>query len=141
MWETDYTRDTDRAPDTVWRALRALQTGQVPLSNGDRRHLTGQFAVGGTVTVSAAGVGTLESTITELTEGQLLAEQTRFGELILLLRHTLHPLDGGGTRITRQLQINGDKADIEGPVAGPRISEDYPEALQEIIALAHTSPP
>lgn len=86
-------------------------------------------------------MGTLESTITELTDGQLLAEQTRFGELILLLRHTLNPLDGGGTHITRQLQIDGDKADIEGPAAGPRISEDYPEALQEIITLARTSQP
>jgi hypothetical protein len=141
MWQTDYTLDTDLAPDAVWRALRGLQTGQVPLSNGDRRHLNGPFAVGGTVTDSPVGVGTLESTITELTEGRLLAEQTRFGELILLLRHALTPLDGGGTRITRQLQIDGDKADIEGPVAGPRISEDYPEALEEIITLARTSQP
>jgi hypothetical protein len=139
MWQTDYSLDTDVAPDAVWRALRALQTGQVPLSNGDRRQLNGPFAVGGTVAVNPVGLGTLESTITELTEGQLLAEQTRFGDLILLLRHTLHPLDGGGTRITRQIQIDGDKADIEGPVAGPRISEDYPEALQEIITVARTS--
>ncbi|HEY0938008.1 MAG TPA: SRPBCC family protein [Trebonia sp.] len=141
MWQTEYTLDTDVAPDAVWRALRALQTGEVPLSSDDKRHLNGQFAVGGTVTVSAVGVGTLESTITELTEGRLLAEQTRFGELILLLRHTLRPLAGGGTRVTRQLQIDGAQADTDGPVAGPRISEDYPEALQEIITVARTSQP
>ncbi|HEY0718369.1 MAG TPA: polyketide cyclase [Streptosporangiaceae bacterium] len=141
MWQTDYTLGTDLAPDAVWRALRALQTGQVPLSSGDRRHLTGQFAIGGTVAVTPVGLDTLESTITELTEGQLLAEQTRFGDLILVLRHTLYPLDGGGTRITREIQIDGDKADVEGPIVGPRISEDYPEALQEIVTVARTSQP
>ena len=141
MWQTDYSLDTDLAPGAVWGAVRALQTGQVPLASGDRRRLTGPFAVGGTVAVTPVGLGTLESTITELSEGHLLAEQTRFGELILLLRHTLNPLASGGTRITRQIQIDGGQADIEGPVVGPRISEDYPEALQEIVAVARTSQP
>lgn len=141
MWQTDFTADTELDPEAVWRALRALHTGQVPFASGDRRCLTGPFAVGGTIAVTPVGLGTLETTITELSEGRLLAEQTRFGDLTLLLTHTLHPLDGGGTRIIRQLQIDGDKADTEGPVTGPRISDDYPEALQEIITLARTSRP
>ena len=139
MWETDFTADTDLPPDAVWHALRALQTGEVPLANGDRRCLTSPFAVGGTVVVTPVGLNDLQSTITELAEGRVLGEQTRFGELNLVLRHTLHPLADGGTRITRQIQIEGEKSDTEGPIVGPRISEDYPEALQEIIALARPS--
>jgi hypothetical protein len=141
MWQTDCTLDTDVAPDAVWRALRALETGEVPSASGDRRQLNGPFAVGGTIAVTPAGLNTLESTVIELVEGRLLAVQTRFGELILVLRHTLRPMDDAGTRITRQLQIDGDKADIEGPIVGPRISESYPEALQEIVTVARAGRP
>ena len=141
MWQTDFTADPDLAPAAIWHALRARQTGQVPLANGDRRLLTGPFAVGGTVAVTPVGLDPLQSTIIELDEGRVLAEQTRFGELDLVLRHTLQPLGGGGTHIIRQIQVDGEKADVEGPVAGPRISEDYPEALQEIITLARISQP
>lgn len=137
MWHIDYTAETDQAPDVVWQALRALQTGQVPLSTGDRRELDGAFEVGGTVSVTPVGIDTLQSTITELDENKVLAEQTHFNGLVLLLRHTLDPV-GGGTRITRRLEITGDTADEQGPIAGPRISEDYPEALDEVIATARS---
>lgn len=55
---------------------------------------------------------------------------------MLLLRHTVEPVDGRGTLITRHLEITGPTADQQGLVAGPRISEDYPEALEEILATA-----
>jgi hypothetical protein len=138
MWQTAYTLDTDLAPAAIWGALRALQTGAVPLRSGDRRELTGPFAVHGTIAVTPVGLGTLQSTITELVANQVLAEQTNFNDLVLLLRHTLRPLSGGGTRITRQLEISGDNADREGPIVGPRISEDYPAALDELVASART---
>jgi len=94
--------------------------------------------VQGTIAVTPVGLDTLQSTITELVANQVLAEQTNFNGLVLLLRHTLRPLSGGGTRITRQLEISGDNADREGPIVGPRISEDYPEALDELVASART---
>lgn len=138
MWQTEYTADADLAPEAIWASLRALQTGAVPLSSGDVRELNGSFAVGSTISVTPVGLGPLESTITELAVNQVLAERTNFNGLVLLLRHTLHPLTDGGTRITRRLEISGENADQQGPVAGPRISEDYPEALTEMIAAART---
>ncbi len=138
MWQTAYTVDTDLAPEAIWGALRALQTGAVQLSSGDRRELNGPFEVHGTISVTPVGLDTLQSTITELVVNQVLAEQTNFNGLVLLLRHTLRPLSGGGTHITRQLEISGENADHEGPIVGPRISEDYPEALDELVASART---
>ena len=138
MWQTEYTVDTDLAPEAIWEALRALQTGAVQLSSGDRRELNGPFEAHSTIAVTPVGLGALQSTITELVANQVLAEQTNFNGLILLLRHTLRPLSDGGTHITRRLEISGDNADREGPIVGPRISEDYPEALDELIAVART---
>lgn len=138
MWHVEYTADTDLPPGAVWAALRKLQTGTVALATGDRRQLNGLFAVGSTISVHPVGLDPLESTITELDDQQVLAEQTDFRGLLLLLRHTLSPAADGGTRITRRLEISGPTADQQGPIAGPRISEDYPEALEEIIATARS---
>lgn len=137
MWQTEYTAEADLAPETLWGALRALQTGAVPLGSGDRRELNGPFAVASTIAVWPVGLDPLHSTITELVEHEVLAEQTHFKGLVLLLRHTLRPISGG-THITRRLEIRGEQVDQEGPVVGPRISADYPEALDEMIALART---
>jgi hypothetical protein len=136
MWQTEHTIDTDLAPEAVWAALAALETGEAPMGNGDRREANGPFEVGTTISATPVGIATLESTITELTPRRVLAVQTNFNDLVLLLRHVLIPLDGGGTRIVRQLEITGAGADEQGPRVGPRISEDYPQALEELVAVA-----
>lgn len=136
MWQTQYIAQTDLAPGKIWDALRALETGQVPMASGDLRQADGPFEVGATIVSTPVGIDPLESTITELDPDRTLAVQTTFNGLDLLLRHVLAPLGDGGTRITRQLEISGAAADEQGPVAGPRISEDYPQALHELIAVA-----
>jgi hypothetical protein len=135
-WQIEFTVDTDLGPTAIWGALRDIETGVVPMGSGDLRETTGPFEVGTVLRSTPVGIDTLESTITELEPGRLLAIRTNFNGLVLLLRHVLDPLDGAGTRITRRLEISGPAADRQGPVAGPRISADYPQALDELVAVA-----
>ncbi len=81
------------------------------------------------------GQDTFRSTITELEEGRRYADQTSFGDVTLRFAHTLVPVDGG-TRITHELQISGPGADTVGPELGPQISEDFPSAMQALVAAA-----
>lgn len=136
MWSTAFTAETDLAPGRIWGALRALETGEVPMASGDQREAKGAFEVGGTIVSTPSGIAPLQSTITELDPDRVLAVQTDFHGMVLLLRHVLTPTDSGGTRIARQLEISGPAAEEQGPLAGPRICEDYPQALQEIIDVA-----
>lgn len=136
MWNIEYTATTELSPESVWRAVVALQTGEEDLGTDDVRRITGPFQVGGTILVTPAGLGEVTSTITELIPGELLAEQTPFNGLTLLLRHVLKPQAGGGTLISRQLEITGNNADDRANVAGPRISEEYPQDLEAIISTA-----
>lgn len=136
MWQTEFTTETPLPPTTVWGALVDLETGVIPMASGDGRELEGPFVSGGTIIATPTGIGPLTSLILEVAPEQTLATQTNFNGLILTLRHTLQPTTGGGTHLTRQLQITGEGADEQGAVAGPRISEDYPEALAEILATA-----
>lgn len=138
MWSIEYAQDTDLAPHAVWEAVEALETGAVRLRSGDGRSLDNEFAIGGTVTATPVGIGALNSTILELEPDRVLASSTTFNGLELLLRHTLEPTAGGGTRIIRELQITGPDVEEQGPIAGPRISADYDDALEEIIDVART---
>jgi hypothetical protein len=133
MWHTEHTIDTELAAHAVWQALIAIESGTVPMASGDLRSLNGNFELGATITSTPVGIDPVQSTITEMVQDQVLAVQTNFGSLVLLLRHTLEPV-GESTRVTRRLEVSGP--DEQVAVAGPRISEDYDEALSEIVAVA-----
>lgn len=137
MWSTDYSTETDLAPETVWAALRDWSTGVVPQAGGDRHELQGEFAVGSTIASSPEGLGiVLESKIVTLVENEVFASETLFDGLLLLNHYSLRPLADGGTHITHRLGISGDAADEMGPTVGPRISADYPESMEDLLTVA-----
>jgi hypothetical protein len=137
MWTTEHTATTDAPPAAVWAALHALHTGVALSERSDRFELHGPFAVGTEISVTPQGQDTFRSVIVELVENEVYADRTEFGGLTLLFRHRLAALDGGGTRITHQLFIDGAEADQVGPELGPQIADDFPAAMDELIAAAH----
>jgi hypothetical protein len=74
--------------------------------------------------------------IVEATENRVYADQTDMGEVTLRFSHTLQPLAGGGTRVTHRLEITGPAGDQIGPELGPAITEDFPEAMDALLARA-----
>lgn len=136
MWHIDVPVASDLEPETVWHALIGLETGVIAKANGDRHQLDGTLAIGETLTSSSDGIPPIQSTIVELVEGERFAIETDFHGLILLLRNTVSPLAGGGTRLVRRLEVTGASTVDQAAVAGARISEDYPEAVAEVIEVA-----
>jgi hypothetical protein len=136
MWTTEHTATTDVEPAAIWSALRDLHSG-IPLGeHSDRFELHGPFAVGTEVSVTPQGQDTMRSVIVELDDGRSYADRTSFGDLVLLFRHTLTPLDGGGTCVTHQLEISGPGAGEVGPELGPQISSDFPVTMTELLTAA-----
>jgi hypothetical protein len=78
--------------------------------------------------------------IVEATENQRYADQTDMGEVRLRFSHTLQPLEGGGTKVVHRLEITGPAADQLGPELGPAITEDFPEAMDALLARAASKP-
>ena len=136
MWSTQYTAETDAAPEAVWAALRDLHSGVRLSDNSDAFELHGPFAVGTEISVTPQGQDTFRSVIIELEEPTAYADRTEFGGLILTFRHTLSPLPAGGTQVTHQLHIDGPDADQAGPELGPQISEDFPAAMADLFDAA-----
>ncbi len=96
--------------------------------------LQGPFQVGSQVTMKPKGQDPITSVIVEATENRVYADQTDMGEVTLRFSHTLQPLAGGGTRVIHRLEITGPAADEAGPELGPAITEDFPQAMDALLA-------
>jgi uncharacterized protein YndB with AHSA1/START domain len=136
MWTTQHRATTSAPASAVWSALRDLHSGTALGPASDRFELHGPFAVGTRVTVTPQGQEAMTSEIVELEPERVYADRTAFGGLSLTFRHTLLPLDDGGTGVTHVLEITGAEADAVGPELGPQIAGDFPVAMAELLAAA-----
>jgi hypothetical protein len=135
MWSTEYSADTELAPKTVWAALRGWMTGAIPIASGDHRELRGEFVEGATIASTPEGLDiVLDTAIVTIVENEVFEAETPFNGLKLLDHYDLQQLVGGGTRVTHKLGIDGD-ADAAA-IAGPRISADFPEAMEDLLTVA-----
>jgi hypothetical protein len=84
------------------------------------------------------GQDPITSVIIQAAENRVYADQTDMGDVTLRFSHTLQPLEAGGTRVTHRLEITGPAADQVGPELGPAITEDFPEAMDALLARAQS---
>jgi hypothetical protein len=136
MWSYEFATDTDVDAAACWKALEAVHMGRASTPSGDRFEPHGPFAVGSEVSITPAGQDTFRSVVTELQEGVVYADETRFDGLTLTFRYTFTALPDGGTRLCHRLVIDGPAADEVGPQLGPQIAADFPTDLAELISLA-----
>ena len=136
MWVHEHTAETAASPQAVWHVLRDLDQWGSWDTSLEWVRLQGPFQVGSQVTMKPKGQDPVTSVIVEATENRVYADQTTLGEVTLRFSHTLEPLEGGGTKVTHRLEITGPAADQVGPELGPAITEDFPEAMDALLARA-----
>jgi uncharacterized protein YndB with AHSA1/START domain len=134
MWVHEHTAETAASPEAVWRVLRDLDQWASWDTSMEWVRLQGSFQVGSQVTMKPKGQDPITSVIVEATENRVYADQTSMGEVTLRFSHTLEPLEGGGTRVIHRLEITGPAADQVGPELGPAITEDFPQAMDALLA-------
>ena len=136
-WAHDYTENTTVAPEHVWATLEDLYTGTRLTDHDDEVVIHGPFAVGTPMSVTPAGADfVVACTITELLECQVFTYRSEFNGLHITNRFDLARLPLGGTRINQHSTIAGPEAEKKGPVIGPRITEDHPDAMRDLLAAA-----
>lgn len=134
MWVHEHTAETAASPEAVWRVLRDLDQWASWDTSMEWVRLQGSFQVGSQVTMKPKGQDPITSVIVEATENRVYADQTSMGEVTLRFSHTLEPLESGGTRVIHRLEITGPAADQVGPELGPAITEDFPQAMDALLA-------
>jgi uncharacterized protein YndB with AHSA1/START domain len=140
MWEHEHTAATAASPQAVWQVLRDLDRWGSWDTSMEWVRLQGPFQAGSEVVMKPKGQDPITSVIVEATENRVYADQTDMGDVTLRFSHTLEPLEGGGTKVTHRLEITGPAADQVGPELGPAITEDFPEAMDALLARAQSRP-
>jgi hypothetical protein len=136
MWRTEFSATSDLPREVIWSAIADLHSG-VPLTeHSDRFVLHGPFEVGTELSVTPAGQETFRSRIIELVENEVYADETPLEGFSLVFRHRLHPHGAHGTHVVHELVIDGPAADQVGPQLGAQISEDFPQAMADLLEAA-----
>jgi uncharacterized protein YndB with AHSA1/START domain len=136
MWTHEHTAETVVSPEAVWRVLRDLDQWTTWDTSMEWVRLQGPFQAGSQVVMKPKGQDPITSVIVEATENRVYADQTDLGGVTLRFSHTLEPLAGGGTRVIHRLEVTGPAADQVGPELGLGITEDFPQAMEALLARA-----
>jgi uncharacterized protein YndB with AHSA1/START domain len=136
MWTHEHTAETAASPEAVWRVLCDLDQWASWDTSLEWVRLQGPFRAGSQVVMKPKGQDPITSVIVEATENRVYADQTDLGGVTLRFSHTLEPLAGGGTRVIHRLEVTGSAADQVGPELGPAITEDFPQAMEALLARA-----
>ena len=138
MWMHEHTAETAANPEAVWQVLSDLDQWATWDTSMEWVRLKGPFQVGSQVTMKPTGQDPITSVIVEATQNSVYADQTSMGGVTLRFSHMLEPLAGGGTRVAHRLEITGPGAEEVGPELGPAITEDFPEAMDALLARAQS---
>jgi Polyketide cyclase / dehydrase and lipid transport len=136
MWVHEHTAETPASPKAVWQVLRNLDEWGSWDTSLEWVRLQGPFQVGSKVVMKPNGQDPITSVIVDVAENRVYADETNLGEITLRFSHTLEPLESGGTKVTHRLEITGPAAGSAGPELGPAITEDFPEAMDALLARA-----
>lgn len=135
MWTREYTAISPLPAQAIWDALKGVHEGTITYEGADTFVLHGPFALGTRVSVTPVGQDTFEATIVDLIENVTYADESSFGDVTLLFRHTLVPV-GDGTQVTHRLDITGPSAAHIGPELGPQISDDFDVTMARLFERA-----
>ena len=139
MWTHEHVAETDLTPAQIWPTLADIDNWTTWDTSMEHTGLLGPFAVGTEISMTPKGQDPIRSTIVAVEPEALYADETSFGGVLLRFSHTLTRLDSGGTRIVHRLTISGPEADRVGPELGPQTTEDFPEAMDGLIAAARSA--
>lgn len=133
-YEYEHTVETAAPPAAVWRLWS--EVGRWPEWDASVQsvELRGPFEVGTTGTMHITGQPPIPFRLTEVEPGRGFVDETEIPGGVLRFRHTAVALPGGGTAITHRVEIDG--AEDVAAEFGPQVTEDVPESVAALAALA-----
>ena len=144
MWTYDYSVETSADPAVIFELFRDVTTWPRWNAGVESMELDGPFAAGITGTMKVPGQDPLRMRLLSVDEGRGFEDETEFpgAGIAVRVRHVLTAIDGGRTRITYAVSIDGPAAATLGPVIGPEITADFPAVVAALLseATSATSP-
>ncbi len=131
VWRIEHSIEITASPDAIWRLFSDV-SGWVRWNAGIAEiAIDGPFAEGTWFTMTPPGQEPLRCRLVEVREAESFADETRVGDLVVVVAHRIAP-HGGGARVTYALEARGpDAAEI-----GAAIASDFPDVLASLARLA-----
>lgn len=131
-WQTQFSIETVASPETIWALFQDV-SGWARWNAGiESIALEGPFAAGTGFVMKPPGEAAFRSVLTEVRENECFVDETRVGELVIVVTHRIERLGSSRTRITYAVDAQGEGA----AEIGPMISADFPEVLAALAATA-----
>lgn len=131
-WRSEYAIETSAAAETIWGIFRDVPGWKDWNAGIEQIELEGPFAAGTWFTMKPPGEEALRSQLIEVRENVCFIDETRVGDLTILVAHRIEPLGPARTRIVYAVDAQGPQASE----IGPAVSADFPEVLASLSKLA-----
>ena len=137
MWSTECERTADVPVEVLWKTWIKVLSGEIELPEGDRYEPREPVGPGASITMTPAGQDSAEIVVTRWEPPHVQADRVSYGGVELTFTHSFMPTETQGKSVVvTRLDVDGPGADEAGPVIGPRIAEDFPQAIDSLIEAA-----
>lgn len=131
-WRSEYATETSAAAETIWSIFRDVPGWKDWNAGIEEIEIEGPFAAGTWFTMKPPGEEALRSQLIDVRENECFVDETRVGDLTILVAHRIEPLGPTRTRIVYAVDAQGPQASE----IGPAVSADFPEVLASLAKLA-----
>ncbi|MBR1088934.1 SRPBCC family protein [Bradyrhizobium manausense] len=131
-WRCEYATETSASPETIWRIFRDVAAWKNWNAGIEQIDIDGPFVTGTWFTMKPPGENPLRSQLVDVRENVCFVDETRVGDLAILVAHRIEPLGPQRTRIVYAVDASGPQA----AEIGPAVSADFPEVLASLVKLA-----
>jgi len=138
MFEYKYSLEADVAPEAVYALYRDVTTWTSWDPGVEAIALDGPFEAGATGTFTPTGAGPLPFTILSAQSGRGFVDEFPLPGATLRGTHVLTLLDGGRTRITHRMELDGPAAAELAPTFMPGVTDDIPLTVANLARQAET---
>lgn len=136
MWTTEHSVETTAKPEAIWGLWADVAGWGAWNADIAAVELDGEFAVGGTITMTPRDDDPVVLRLVEVVEGEHFVDETVFGGALIRTDHRIERLADARTRVVYRMEISGASADTVGPEIGPAITADFPETIAALVAAA-----
>jgi Polyketide cyclase / dehydrase and lipid transport len=127
-WHIEHTTEAQAPPEAIWALFRDVAGWKTWNKGVASSQLDGPFATGTWFTMTPTGGEPLRSQLRDVRENESFVDETRVGELVVMVHHRLTALSDGHTRISYALSAEGPGA----AEIGPMVAADFPDVLASL---------
>jgi hypothetical protein len=131
-WCSEYSAETSASPEVIWRIFSDVPGWKQWNAGIEQIEIRGAFAVGTEFTMTPPGQEPLLTRLIEVRENESFVDETRLGELVVIVAHRLERVTSTRTRVTYAVEAIGPGC---GDI-GLAVSSDFPEVLKSLVRLA-----